>query len=213
MANTTKTTKTILDTGAEAVIEKHKGNEGSYIVKKRVVKSYRHPLLDKSLRQFRTRREAKILQTLQTLGFPAPQLKQVDDQETEINMQYIEGDKVKDILEENHVLYSREIGKRVAELHMRDIIHGDLTTSNMIRCKETQKIHFIDFGLGKISDKIEDKAVDLHLLERALESKHHQIFKECFENVKIAYAETNPQHQLVFERYEKVRARGRNKAK
>ena len=207
---------TILDTGAEAVIEKHPhkdGSAGSFIVKKRVEKTYRHPMLDKSLRQFRTRREAKILQTLQTLGFPAPNLQHLNDRETEIHMQYIEGDKVKDILEENHVLYSREIGKRVAELHMRDIIHGDLTTSNMIRCKETQKIHFIDFGLSKISDKVEDKAVDLHLLERALESKHHKIFKECFENVKIAYAEINPQHQLVFERYEKVRTRGRNKAK
>lgn len=200
---------TILDTGAEAVIER----EGDLILKKRVVKSYRHPLLDKSLRQFRTRREAKILQTLQTAGFPAPKLKQVDDQKTEIHMQYIEGDKIKDVLEENHVLYSREMGKRVAELHMKDIIHGDLTTSNMIKCKETQQIHFIDFGLSKFSDKVEDKAVDLHLLERALESKHHKIFKECFENVKIAYAETHPDHKAIFERYEKVRARGRNKGK
>lgn len=205
---TSKMTK-IIEQGAEAIIEQHDDK----IVKKRIEKSYRHVSLDKSLRKFRTRREAKVLKVLQDMGFPSPKLKLVDDKIMEIHMQEIKGNKVKDILEEDHVLYSKEIGKRIAELHMKDIIHGDLTTSNMIKCKETQKIHFIDFGLSKFSDKVEDKAVDLHLLQRALESKHHKIFEACFENVKISYQETNPDHKEVFERYEKVKARGRNKGK
>src|SRR3989344_8429437 len=124
----------------------------------------------------------------------------------------------------------KEIGNSVAKLHKENIIHGDLTTSNMIlveahqkaqqchplrshplgkaqqessqmgkdlkfcednksvsqrrtsgrvggnRAKFQDKIFFIDFGLGYISNKTEDKAVDLHLLKHALEAKH---FKNC----------------------------------
>ena len=62
------------------------------------------------------------------------------------------------------------IGESVARIHQKDIIHGDLTTSNMIF--KNEKVFFIDFGLGYISRKIEDKAVDIHLLKQALEAKH-----------------------------------------
>ncbi len=76
--------------------------------------------------------------------------------------------------DKNNLLNSifKEIGNLIGKMHNQNIIHGDLTTSNMIVNSNEKKIYFIDFGLSFFSEKIEDKAVDLHLLKRALESKH-----------------------------------------
>ena len=63
-----------------------------------------------------------------------------------------------------------QIGASIAKLHNANIIHGDLTTSNMIISKN--KLYLIDFGLGFESHKAEDKAVDLHVLKEALEARH-----------------------------------------
>ena len=49
------------------------------------------------------------------------------------------------------------------------------------------KVYFIDFGLGFFSNKTEDKAVDLHLLKQALESKHYQIFENDISIYKLLY--------------------------
>ena len=43
--------------GAEAIVYR----DGDKVVKHRFSKTYRHPQLDKSLRQFRTRREGKVI--------------------------------------------------------------------------------------------------------------------------------------------------------
>jgi TP53 regulating kinase and related kinases len=212
---------TQLSQGAEAVIELHEDiHEESNgdapakkVVKKRITKSYRHPVLDNTLRKSRTRREAKILEKLQSTNVPVPQLHNVCDKTMTLHLQHIEGSKVRDVLEEDHVLYSKEIGKRVAELHRVDVIHGDLTTSNMIKDKHTQMIHFIDFGLSKVSNKVEDKAVDLHLLQRALESKHHKVFKEAFDEMVKEYKKNYTDAPAVLERLENVQKRGRHKHK
>src|SRR3989338_3893980 len=99
---------------------------------------------------------------------------------------------------------SNEIGKKIALLHSKDIIHGDLTTSNMIL--KGNGIQFIDFGLGFFSEKIEDKAVDLHLIRQALESKHHQIWEQCFREVLEGYKNYN-NHKEVFNRLKIVESR------
>ncbi len=199
-------TAKIIAQGAEATIKSDK----STVVKHRLKKSYRHPEIDEKLRKARTKREAKVLKRLEELGFPAPRLLKVDDKSKEIHMQHIKGKMVKDILHEDHILYSKEIGKKVAELHVNDIIHGDLTTSNMIH---EQEIKFIDFGLSQFSDKPEDKAVDLYLLKRALESKHHKIFDECFKTLIKEYKKHNPTANQVLTRLKKVELRGRYKHK
>ncbi|MAG50631.1 Kae1-associated kinase Bud32, partial [archaeon] len=103
-----------------------------------------------------------------------------------------------------------KIGKNISILHDNDIVHGDLTTSNMILKKD--KVYFIDFGLGFISDKTEDKAVDLHLLKKALMTKHYRIFEKSFENVLKGYKE-NKDFKEVLNRLEKVESRGRYKRK
>ena len=201
--------------GAEAVLFEDRGT----IIKERLSKAYRFPHLDEALRKFRTRREAKVLQRLEELNFPAPHLREFSDKRMSIIMDFIPGEKLRDVLgsaEESTHEYphlAREIGHKVGQLHQNDIIHGDLTTSNMIQHKDTGKLHLIDFGLSAFSGKVEDKAVDLFLLDRALESKHYQHYPDIFEKVLEGYREEYPEAVKVLERLEQVSKRGRNKKK
>ena len=192
--------------GAEAKLFLEDGR----ILKNRFQKKYRLSELDNKLRGFRTRREAKVLEKLAAINFPAPKLIRNDEKENLI-LEKIEGNLVKDILEKyDFKKLCSEIGKKVAILHNNSIIHGDLTTSNMILNKE---IYFIDFGLSFFSDKAEDKAVDLHLLKEALESKHYQIWEECFKCVLDTYKKEAEGSNETFKRLEAVEKRGRYRAK
>ncbi len=197
----------ILAQGAEAVLHRQE----NMVVKERVAKEYRVPVLDEKLRKARTRREAKTLEKLQQLSFPAPRMQKMDDKNMRIVMDFLIGPQVKEILHEKPIELSKEIGRKVGILHANHIIHGDLTTSNMIYCNG--EVHFIDFGLSFVSTKAEDKAVDLHLLDRALESKHHELYEHCIAAALEGYKEGNPDWQGIFTRLEKVQGRGRNKQK
>ncbi|MDP3734707.1 MAG: KEOPS complex kinase/ATPase Bud32 [Nanoarchaeota archaeon] len=199
--------------GAEAVLHQDKES----IIKERLRKNYRHPHLDQSLRKFRTRREAKILGRLQELQFPAPHLQEFSDKRMSIVMDFIPGEQLKDVLKQTEMVtdhiqnLAQEMGERIGQLHAGDIIHGDLTTSNMIQHMITEKITFIDFGLSQFSDKVEDKAVDLSLLDRALATSHSQLYPLFFDQVLEGYTKTNPDAGKVLERLEQVKRRGRNK--
>ena len=189
--------------GAEAKLYK----EGDFVVKDRFSKSYRHPELDMKLRKFRTKREAKVLQKISSL-IPSCEYVEHSDSEMKIKMKFIEGPMLKDVFENDVKLYSKLIGENVGILHKNDIIHGDLTTSNMIF---NEKLYFIDFGLSAFSDKDEDKAVDLHLLKQALESKHYEVFEGAFELILEEYKKVNPNAVSVLDRLEVVEKRGRHK--
>lgn len=179
------------------------------IIKQRLSKKYRLPELDDTIRRFRTRREAKVIQKLPEEVL-SPKLLKADDKDMKIEMSHIQGKKIRDILDSNIELCT-EIGEKIATMHNNGIIHGDLTTSNMIFSEN--KIYFIDFGLSFFSEKIEDKAVDLHLLKQALESKHHTISKKAFVLVIKGYEKHSHNFKEIKNRLEIVEARGRNKAK
>lgn len=105
----------------------------------------------------------------------------------------------------------QKIGKQVALLHKNDIIHGDLTTSNTILQEKTNKIYIIDFGLGFISKRLEDKAVDLHLIKQALEAKHWQNHEQLFAEFLKTYTKELQDSQKVLDQLKKVESRGRHK--
>lgn len=70
---------------------------------------------------------------------------------------------------------ARLVGTSIGRIHQADIVHGDLTTSNLMVINDSNQnyqIVIIDFGLGMTRPVIEDKAVDLYVLERALISTH-----------------------------------------
>ena len=196
--------------GAEAKLYQ----DNATVIKERLAKAYRHPELDESLRKFRTRREAKVLQKLEELQFPAPHLREFSDKRMSMVMDFIPGNTLKEVLLQNaeqteHL--STEIGQRIRQLHQADIIHSDLTTSNLIQHRDTREINFIDFGLSFFSEKAEDKAVDLFLLDRSLEITHAELYPEIFEQILEGYQEDNPRAQEIIERLEIVKKRGRNK--
>src|SRR5574341_1045536 len=96
--------------GAEAKLFKVDGK----VIKERPAKSYRHPFIDEKLRKLRTRKEAKILESLHKLNIPAPKLLKVCDESMQIDMSFLDGPKVRDIMD---VKYAREIGMKVGILH------------------------------------------------------------------------------------------------
>ncbi len=186
----------ILARGAEAILYLDKNK----VIKDRVKKSYRINELDKKLRKFRTKRESKIISKLENV----PKLFEVSDYK--IVMEFINGKVLRDVFDKKGLNYCKEIGRTIKKIHDKGIIHGDLTTSNMI---VNNKIYFIDFGLGFFSDKLEDRAVDLHLLRQALESKHYELAEEAFNVILDGY---NPSRELL-DRLGKVESRGRYKKK
>jgi tRNA A-37 threonylcarbamoyl transferase component Bud32 len=211
--------------GAESKIYLDKGT----VIKDRFPKRYRLKQLDEKLRKSRTKREAKVLEELNKTSFPVPKLI-FNNEKNSIKIGYIKGKLVKNILEKSDYLkLSEEIGMKTALLHNKNIIHGDLTTSNMILNKEIyfkdagkskisgiskkNKIFFIDFGLSFFSNKVEDKAVDLHLLKQALESKHYKIWKKCFSAILKNYKKHAKNSDDILNRLDIVENRGRYKGK
>ena len=197
--------KKLIAQGAEAKLFL----ENNLIIKNRFPKSYRIREIDEKLRIFRTRREAKILQKLEKINFPAPKVMKNDKKENLV-IEKISGKLVKDILDSYYKKLCIEIGQKIAVLHNNSIIHGDLTTSNMISNKE---IYFIDFGLSFFSEKAEDKAVDLHLLKEGLESKHYKIWEDCFKCALGTYKKEARGGSETLKRLEAVEKRGRYRAK
>lgn len=187
--------------------------DDSKVVKERFAKAYRIKEIDGRLRKSRTNREAKVLEKLQQINFPVPRLISNNGKNT-ITMDLIKGKLLKDILEKNNYSkLSMEIGEKIAILHNNNIIHGDLTTSNMILYKKKNEIFFIDFGLSFFSTKIEDRAVDLHLLKEALESKHSKIWEDCYKAALEGYMAKANNSGEVLKRLEAVEMRGRYKHK
>ena len=200
----------IIRRGAEAEIRlgSHMGRKA--IFKSRVIKDYRHPQLDSDLRNSRTRNEARLLQDARRLGIPTPIIYDIDLQEAEIVMQWIEGERVKDALSsaegEDVVEICREIGRMTALLHRGRMVHGDLTTSNMILSQG--RIWLIDFSLGGRAAGLEEMGVDLHLLMEAFTSAHSDIL-DHFQEVLDSYKEHFEGAEGVLAKVREIEGRGR----
>ncbi|KAI9353343.1 TP53-regulating kinase-like protein [Zopfochytrium polystomum] len=102
------------------------------------------------------------------------------------------------------------IGTFLASMHDLDIIHGDLTSSNMMLREETSSLVIIDFGLSSVSSLAEDKAVDLYVLERALASAHGDV-ADFFHEVLVVYKSKSKIGKQVLQKLDEVRLRGRKR--
>ena len=181
------------------------------IIKKRVKKNYRINEIDSMIRGFRTVKEAKIINKSKIFGVFSPALYLVDLKEKSIVMEYINGIRLKEYfsskgLDRNIGL---QIGKSIGALHKGGVIHGDLTTSNMIL--NEGKVYFIDFGLSEESEEIEKQGIDLHLLRQALESTHFDISYELFKIILEGYSNIRGQEKKdeILQRIEQIEKRGR----
>ena len=133
-------------------------------------------------------------------------------------MEFIQGSKIRDILDSSNCEeIGRKIAESVAKLHNYNIIHGDLTTSNMILShtdktdeqSESIRVFFIDFGLGFRSQKTEDKAIDLYLLHEALESTHFDILKKIWKIILETYKQSYDKAEQVIKTLSDIEKRGR----
>lgn len=258
----------VIQQGAEAVLIKAE----NVLIKRRIAKGYRLKELDEKLRKLRTRGEARLLERAGKI-ISVPKVLKVDESTKEIEMEFIEGKKLSDHLDslKNWKEVCEKIGENIARLHDAGIIHGDLTTSNMIyadvsrnnfdgaqigratssmrhrvengsvvnrttvsarsfsrslnhngladarrgdrrNLKSDGRLYFIDFGLSFMNGRVEDKAVDLHLIRQALEAKHFERWEKFWKGILAGYRKTSKNAAEVLKRLEKVEKRGRYKS-
>jgi len=201
----------IIKRGAEAILYIDHFEGMKVLVKERIKKSYRLEALDKKLRVERTRREANLMREARKVGVNTPQIFYVDEENCKIVMEFIDGKRLKDILdswsEEKIERTFVEVGKSVGRMHSADIIHGDLTTSNIL--VKDDKIYFIDFGLGYFSKRIEDKGTDLNLFKEAIRATHPKLLNLCWQNIVIGYKQTFENWEKVLKRVDEIEKRAR----
>jgi len=167
--------------GAEAWIELVDWYGRPAIRKQRVPKAYRIELLDQILRTRRTKEEVEILHHAKLAGVKCPEVFFADPSSSEIIMNFINGPLLKDIDGGRNIAYEI-LGKYAGMLHSKGIIHGDLTTKNVV--VSGSDIFLLDFGLSFYSDRLEDRADDLHLLKQVLKSS--QTLRKATANFDLA---------------------------
>lgn len=204
-------TNKILYLGAEAEIVLSEFMGKKVVQKRRVKKAYRINQIDSVLIASRTREEAKLISASRSCGVCVPLLYDVDLFGGILTMEYLNGKRIKDILnrvdESERKKICQKIGESIACLHNHDIIHGDITTSNMILLND--RVHFIDFGLGGINSELEAKGVDLHVLMEAFESTHSK-YPQCFTYVFNGYTKCfKGDASTVLKKIEDIVQRGR----
>ncbi|MGZ7160083.1 MAG: bifunctional N(6)-L-threonylcarbamoyladenine synthase/serine/threonine protein kinase [Methanobacterium sp.] len=200
----------IAEKGAEANIYSGKWLTHDVLIKERIPKSYRIPEIDIRLRKERTKKEAKLLGEAKSCGVKTPLIYDIDKQNNSISLEKIHGKIIKEVFEDAKIKeikdISGKIGENIANLHNCGIIHGDLTTSNLIL--KDKKIVFIDFGLGKNSDLVEDKGVDLLVFKKAITGIHYKIADICFNEILKGYEKADNYSEII-EKVEEIEGRGR----
>ncbi|KAJ6573859.1 hypothetical protein DFH09DRAFT_1151272 [Mycena vulgaris] len=227
-------------------------SEPPVLLKHRFHKGYRHPTLDASLTRARVAGEARALLKCLRSGVNVPGIRMVDAAEGVLGIEWIDGNSVRKLLpggagEDDEVVFDPEegepeqdvvdllqeydisldvlvqlIGQEIAKMHLADVIHGDLTTSNMMLRHPSSfksrhptlrtELVLIDFGLSYHSSLVEDKAVDLYVLERAFSSTHPDS-EPLFASVLKAYEQCmGKDWAAIGRRLDDVRLRGRKRS-
>jgi TP53 regulating kinase-like protein len=197
------------------------------VCKERFSKAYRHPDLDKRLTNSRCRGEARALEKCAKSGIRVPAVLKVEP--PLLYMEYIGGTSLKSYLLDTkdciRIPYpelAQKMGGTLGLMHNLGVVHGDLTTSNMLVLEEdgTIQLVLIDFGLAKSTTSVEEQAVDLYVLERALQSTHPELPENFLDMVLESYEAatsgdttkpTKPHQQSTLKRLDQVRLRGRKR--
>lgn len=214
--------------GAEGAVYRVSFLERAAICKVRFSKRYRHPVLDRRLTSRRLTQEARALLRLRKEGLQVPCVYYVDCRTHSIVMEDVKGRTLREYLDSPEgVLHGPAVmaraGDAVAKMHLADVIHGDLTTSNIIvrdgaafgagsssAAEFSADVCLIDFGLSSSPASTEDMAVDLYVLERAVISAHSSMAQKLNEAFQVMYLCTSS-NGSVMRRLDEVRGRGRKR--
>ena len=216
---------TLWKQGAEAKVYHGDFLGRSSVAKERFPKKYRHPVIDERITKKRVSQEVKSLQRCRKHGIRTPHVYFVDTSSNVMILEKVEGELLKDMInnrtEENQESVRKLLGlfgSCLAAMHNANIIHGDLTTSNIIITNSkssdnynTNNVCLIDFGLSCVSALAEDKGVDIYVLERAFLSSHPNT-QELFQCVLDSYRKTCNDSKAVMKKLEDVKMRGRKRS-
>ena len=208
------TGKKLFSKGAEASLYLEDWHERKVLIKVRIAKKYRPNALDMLIRNYRTIHEPQLMREAKAAQVPTPLIYMVNIPDGSVTMEFVEGQQIKQLLNgaspDKRKEFCIAIGKLIGRLHSHGLIHGDLTTSNMILSKEG-KIFFVDFGLGEKNIEVEAQGVDLHLMKRALQSTHYLFWEECFKAVLCGYSSVLGAEfsEKVYEKIKEIERRGR----
>lgn len=199
--------------GAEAEIYLESWHGQPVIRKSRMPKPYRIPELDEAIRRMRTAHEATMMQEVRKLGVPVPTIQHIDIETSTLIMDYVNGSSLKDELDMLPMPTRKSrcnmLGRLLAQMHEGGIFHGDLTISNVL--SEDGKLYVIDFGLGDFTHELEDKGVDLLLLNRVLKSTHYRYHVPLFKAFMEGYSSVvgKKQGKETFLKMKEIERRGR----
>ncbi|KAG7394252.1 TP53 regulating kinase [Phytophthora boehmeriae] len=212
---------TLISQGAEAKVFETDFCGRPCVVKERIKKSYRLPALDKKLSHRRLVQEARCILKCRRAGVLTPCIFLVDEDKSRLYLEKVLGGSLKDYLRRAYKLdphygssamkKAYQIGEAIAKMHDADIVHGDLTTSNMmLSSDDATEVTMIDFGLANSQPLPEDKAVDLYVMERAFNSTH--VNSELLvAEVLRAYRAKSRRADAIFQKLSQVRLRGRKR--
>lgn len=187
----------VIASGAEAIITR----ENDTVIKTRIQKRYRLKEIDESIRRERTRTEARLMSEARKCGVPTPIIKDITD--FEIKMEHINGTALKNVITPG---LCEQAGELIGRLHSCGLVHGDLTTSNIML--KDGKLYLVDFGLAYLDKNVEARGVDIHVLFQTFESTHedHEILIETF---YAGYSRTFTEADKIMERVKEIESRGR----
>jgi len=202
---------TLLSWGAESNLYLSTYLGRRVIVKHRFRKPYMSEELARRLVRERTAAEARILYASNEAGVKAPLPVYVDVESGVLAMEYIEGELLRDAMprlsEDTLRELARRLGSYVARLHDAGIIHGDLTTSNIML--KGGEVFLLDFGLSYFSSRPNDRASDIRVLERAVASTHPGAFQSFFEEFLEAYMREAKLAEKTYAEFLKLSTMGR----
>uniref|UniRef100_A0A3Q3W7R2 non-specific serine/threonine protein kinase n=1 Tax=Mola mola TaxID=94237 RepID=A0A3Q3W7R2_MOLML len=188
----------LIKQGAEARVYRVEFLGRPTIVKERFPKRYRHPSLDDKLTHRRTVQEVRSILRCRRAGISAPVVYFVDYTSHCIFLEEIVGsltvrDHIISIQQSNSCKMlqldqlAEKVGQILAKMHDEDVIHGDLTTSNMLLRQGMQS--------------------DL----KAFLSTHPNT-EVLFEKLLKSYAASSKKSSAVIKKLDEVRLRGRKRS-
>ncbi len=204
----------MISKGAESNLYKISYYGKPAVLKYRVEKKYRIKELDKKIRRRRTFGEASSIYEAWKKGINVPRLLYADLERYYLIMEYLEGEVLREAIlkkkytDEEISVIASSLGEMIANLHNIDIVHGDLTTANII-IKDELRPYLIDFGLSERRSDPEAKAVDIEMFYRVLESTHTMEREKFFNAFIQAYKKNVLNSKEIISRFNRIRRMGR----